>query len=106
MGLTHHQQALRIALNAKTIRELCKMQAQPSIYETLKFAGCRLSHHESDLYVKVDKVSRRILREIAEEGRIAPLPTLFESSDSSGFWWELPFAYEPWWLEREKQLTK
>ena len=75
-----------------------------TIYESLKFAGCRLAFHESDLYVKVDKVSRRVLREAAEDGRFPnPQPTLFQSEDGSGLWWEINFAYDPFW---EKRLSK
>ena len=32
-----------------------------TLYEELKAAGCALSHHESDLYVPLDEVSRPIL---------------------------------------------
>jgi hypothetical protein len=71
-----------------------------SIYESLKFAGCRLANRESDLYVKVDKVSRRTIREAAEDGRLPNLPTLFKADDGTGFWWEIPFAYEPFWEKR------
>ncbi len=72
-----------------------------NIYDALKFAGCRISHHEADLYVKVDKVSRRVIREAAEDGRLPnPQPTLFKADDGSGFWWEIPFAYEPFWEKR------
>lgn len=78
------------------------MQPMPSVYELLKFAGCRLANHDSDLYVKVDKVSRRMIKEAAEDGRLPAMPTLFKSDDKSGFWWEIPFAYEPWWLARKK----
>lgn len=73
-----------------------------NIYDALKFAGCRLAHNKTDLYVKVDKVSRRVIREAAEDGRLPNLPTLFRADGGSGFWWEIPFAYSPFWDERLK----
>lgn len=71
-----------------------------SIYEALKFAGARIAHHESDLYVKVDKVARRILHEALLDGRLPKKPDLFYAEDGSGLWYELPFAYDPFWDKR------
>lgn len=70
------------------------------IYDALKFAGARLSHHESDLYVKADPVSRRIIREALADGRLPNKPTLFQATDGSGLYFEIPFGYQPFWDDR------
>jgi hypothetical protein len=74
-----------------------------TVYESLKFAGARMAHHEADLYVKVDPLSRRVIREALEEKRLLNQPTLFEATDGSGLWYELPFSYDPFW---DKRLRK
>jgi len=76
---------------------------QVSIYEALKFAGARLFHHESDLYVKVDPLSRRVVREALDDKIILKAPTLFEGADGSGLYYEFPFSYDPYWERRLKQ---
>lgn len=80
------------------------METHCSIYETFKFAGCRVAHYESDLYVKSDPLSRRVVREMVEAERITRHPCLFAATDGSGFWYELPFAYDPWWEEKLKKV--
>ena len=80
------------------------MKTECSVYETLKFAGCRMAHHESDLYVKADPASRRVLREMLDDRRLVNRPELFSADDGSGFWYELPFAYDPWW-EKKMELS-
>lgn len=71
-----------------------------SVYETLKFAGARLAHRESNLYVKADPLSRRVLKEVLAGNRLFGRPSLFLAEDGSGLWYEIPFAYEPYWLAR------
>ncbi len=71
-----------------------------TVYDALKFAGARLSHHESDLYVKVDPVARRIIWEAVLDGRLPNKPTLFQATDGSGLWFEIPFGYQPFWDDR------
>ena len=73
---------------------------QPNIYESLKFAGCILAHHESDLYVKVGPTARRVIKEALADGRMGTRPGLFEANDGSGLWYEIPFAYAPFWDRR------
>lgn len=73
------------------------------LYDELKAAGCRLGNHESDLYVKVDDISRPLISEAAKQKRIRRQPTLFRSihpEDAGALWYEIPFAFSPFWRAR------
>ncbi len=65
-----------------------------SVYDALTNAGCKVDHHESDLYVLATKEARTI---------IAAYPTdcqnqsSFVSETDGKRWIEIPFAYDPFW---------
>jgi hypothetical protein len=64
-----------------------------SIYQRLVAAGVPLDNHESDLYAKVTGASRPIVEERMKAG---VLVTVF-ASQIDGLWYDIPFAFEPWW---------
>jgi hypothetical protein len=66
-----------------------------SIYEELKEAGVPVDSHESDLYAKVTPVSRGILARYPKQSR-----SCFTSRVDKTAWFDIPFAYDPWWKER------
>lgn len=68
-----------------------------SLYAALKAAGCELDSHESDLYVKASAVATLILKRYAPQWRQA---TSFVSRTDGGLWYDVPFAYLPWWEKR------
>jgi hypothetical protein len=63
-----------------------------SLYSELLAAGCELDNHESDLYVKVDAISRPIIERWNRRGLRC---SLFISAGCQ--WWDAPFAFDPWW---------
>lgn len=63
-----------------------------SLYQALKDAGCLLDHHESDLYVLATKVAFDIINKHESYS----MNKFFKSTDSR-MWFEIPFAYEPYW---------
>jgi len=63
-----------------------------SLYTALLAAGVPLDHHESDLYVKVTVESTRIV-----ENQHKRMPRLFTSHIDGELWYDIPFAYEPFW---------
>lgn len=67
-----------------------------AIYDDLKAAGVPLDHHESDLYAKVCPESRAIVARY-EHRRIV---RLFRSAIDGDLWYDIPFAYLPWWEAR------
>lgn len=74
-----------------------------TLYDDLVAAGCRIGSHESDLYVKADDTSRALINAAVRERRLSHKPTLFQSThpeDAGALWYELPFAFSPFWRNR------
>jgi hypothetical protein len=67
---------------------------ETSIYDTLKAAGAVMDNHESDLYVKAAPGIPEIL------SRSGLSYSTFVSHTDDALWYEVPFAYAPWWLKR------
>lgn len=65
-----------------------------NLYNDLKSAGCQIANHESDLYVKVDENSTRIIK---ASGHIF---STFRNNIDKLPWYDVPFAYQPWWDAR------
>ena len=66
------------------------------IYEELKKAGCELSHHESDLYIKIDFASRCIIQSYEFKKNI--MYFIYDGDT----WADIPFAYTPFWDKKLK----
>jgi hypothetical protein len=69
-----------------------------TLYDEFLAAQCELDHHESDLYVKADRVSRAIIAAARADRRLATYPTLFRSEGA--LWFEVAFAWAPFWRRR------
>jgi len=68
-----------------------------SIYEVLKAAGIPMDSHEGDLYVKVTPQSTEIL----EKYKYRKIVTSFISQIDHASWYDIPFAYEPFWDSKQ-----
>ena len=55
-----------------------------------------IDYHETDLYLKVTPVSKRLVEEYDYSNQV----TLFESELGDGIWYDIPFAYTPMWKRR------
>jgi len=93
------------ARREREIDELNRQFEQPSaapsnrgLYQQLLAADVPLDSHESDLYVKVTPESSRIVEESGHSS------TMFTSEVDGKLWYDLPFAYEPFW-DREQRRT-
>jgi hypothetical protein len=64
-----------------------------SLYETLKAAGCEVDNHESDLHVKATATATLILKRFPEWRGVSS----FCSRLDGALWYDVPFAYQPWW---------
>ena len=67
-----------------------------TLYGDLLAAGVLMDHHESDLYVH-DSPTARLLLDKHQDRH--PLATRFVDAEGQD-WWDVPFAYQPWWLEQ------
>ena len=70
--------------------------ADVSLYLRLKTAGVPLDSHESDLYALVTPESWAIVKASGWGG-----VTTFTSNIDGKVWFDLPFAYSPWWERRQ-----
>ena len=66
-----------------------------SLYSELKEAGIQVDNHESDLYVKVSPESTTIIKKYKFR-----MITTFKSQIDNTLWYDIPFAYTPWWEKR------
>jgi hypothetical protein len=73
-----------------------------SLYSDLKGAGIPLDHHESDLYVKATPKAREILSRHIREGLWGNYVSTFISPIDNTLWYDVPFAYEPFWIARRR----
>lgn len=90
------------ARREREIDELNQQFEQPpvlpgnrSIHQQLLAAGVELDSHESDLYAKVTPESTRIVEESDHSS------SMFRSEVDGKMWFDLPFAYEPYWRARQ-----
>ena len=56
-----------------------------------------IDHHYSDLYVKVSLKSKSILEEFMQTSPIRCFVEHFKANDGSGWWYDIAFAYDPFW---------
>ena len=69
-----------------------------TLYEDLKAAGIPIDHHESDLYVIMTKESTEILKRYLKKTVFTF--SHFTSRIDKKLWFNIPFAYDPWWAQR------
>jgi hypothetical protein len=77
-----------------------------SLYQRLLEAGCEISNHESNLYVKKTADSERIIleykREVNDDHRGIPdaWVSCFRNNNDRQTWYEVPMMFDPWWEKR------
>jgi hypothetical protein len=75
------------------------MEKEISIYEQLKAAGVPIGSHESDLYAKVTPESTKIIDAYKLKSNV----TTFISNRDDKPWYDIPFAYDPFWEYKTKR---
>ena len=68
------------------------------IYQKLKEANIKLDHHESDLYALKCPESKAIIEKYAFKRNVS----VFKSKIDGKMWYEIPFAFTPYWERRIK----
>ena len=64
-----------------------------SIMEEMEAAGVEIDHHYSDLYVPVTPETKRIVSGYTYKANV----TTFRSLADGALWYDIPFAYAPYW---------
>ena len=73
-----------------------------TVYEQVLNRGVEHDHHASDLYLKDGKQARQII----EGWEFAENATMFRSQIDGSLWWDLPFAYDPWWAAKRNSIEQ
>lgn len=68
-----------------------------SIYEELMVAGQPINSHYSDLYTPVNDVTKELVKKHKCRA------TIFINQTDGGWWYDIPFAYEPYWDCKQKK---
>lgn len=73
--------------------------APTTIMQEMIDAGVEISHHESDLYVKVTPESRAIVEDYEFRCNV----TAFRSRVDGELWYDVPFAFDPFWIKAQRR---
>lgn len=61
-----------------------------------------IDHHETDLYLRVSKASKRLVSEYAYRQNV----TTFKDNIEGRLWYDIPFAYTPAWADHWERTHK
>ena len=73
---------------------------KPTLYADLLAAGIPVANHESDLYFPATPESRAILERHPMQFSFATTFSNRRPPNVGQRWWEVPFAFDPWWEAR------
>lgn len=76
-----------------------KLDHRLTLFDKIESAGVPHSHHYSDLYIPVNPVTRRLIAEYQYRDNV----TQFVDNQTGEPWYDVPFAYIPFWEARQKQ---
>lgn len=68
------------------------MKNQKSIYEKCVLFEVEIRHHESDLYIPVNELTRALVESYEFKGSV----DTFENQIEGGVWYDIPFAFDPY----------
>jgi hypothetical protein len=74
------------------------MSEDYNLFEKVKAAGIQYSNHESDLYIPVNEETKKLLADFPYKENV----TTFRSNIDHKLWYDIPFAYRPWWEARNR----
>ena len=62
-----------------------------------------IDHHESDLYLKVNEVSKRLVNEYDFKNNVT---TFISNIEPHVPWYDIPFAYAPYYIKEMEEYLK
>lgn len=75
-----------------------KLDRQLTLFDRIELAGVPHTHHYSDLYIPVNPVTRRLIAEYQYRDNV----TQFVNNLDGQPWYDVPFAYIPFWEARHE----
>lgn len=79
-----------------------KQPKEESLYAALVAAGIPIGSHESDIYFPVTEETKAILKRFPLQKANAEV---FKNQVEGGLWYDVPFAYLPFWDKRMREKT-
>lgn len=74
------------------------MMTSSELYDAVVAAGIQMYNHESDLYIPVTPATIDLIGEYEFSKNV----TQFRSNIDDRMWFDIPFAYQPFWDRRIK----
>ena len=72
-----------------------------TIFEKVQAAGIPHDNHSSDLYIPVTEETKALVAQYEHKTSV----TVFTSQIDGKSWFDIPFAYEPFWKDAERQVN-
>jgi len=72
------------------------------MYPEIKKRKIEHDNHASDLYVPVTKETLQLVEQYAFKRNV----TTFKDQTSGGRWFDIPFAFTPWWKDKGRKPVK
>ena len=73
-----------------------------TLYGDMLAAGVSLDNHESDLYAKITPESQAIVGAYKFKSNVRT----FRSQIDGTLWYDIPFAFLPWWERRMSAVSR
>ena len=73
---------------------------EDTLYGEAKRLNIPMDNHESDLYLKVTHESQELIRKYDKN----LTATIFKNQIDNTFWFDIPFAYLPFWENKPRWL--
>jgi hypothetical protein len=80
------------------------MTTKPDLHAQCVAAGIPVESHCSDLYIPVNEITRKLVAEYAAAG--GTRAETFTSNIDGKRWYDVPFAYSPYWEEVAKKANR
>ena len=74
------------------------MNPKTPFFEQVKAAGIPFGNHESDLYIPVTPATTALIKAYKYKENVKP----FRSQIDNRLWYDIPFAYLPFWEQKAK----
>ena len=76
-----------------------------TLYEDCVKAGVKVEGRYSDLYIPVNEITTPLVEKHIKDGGARP-ETFKSNIPPHDLWYDVPFAYTPYWVEKEKENDK
>lgn len=73
-----------------------------NIYDEAKKLGVEIDHHQSDLYIPVTPETKELVRQYKSRANV----TTFKNQLDHKPWYDIPFAYSPFWDKVTKESKR